>query len=122
MSIWIPGRYEMKKINIEDIVGEEVGKGCKGVRIRWLITKEDGAERFAMRMFDVEPGGHTPLHTHEWEHEVFIYEGKGIVVGEKGEEELKKGDAILMPPHEKHQFRNTGEDLLRFICLIPYLD
>jgi quercetin dioxygenase-like cupin family protein len=112
----------MKKINIDDMEAEEVGKGCKGVGIRWLVTKDDGAKRFAMRMFDVEPAGHTPLHTHEWEHEVFIYEGEGIVVSDKGEEILKKGDAIFMPPFEKHQFRNTGNDILRFICLIPYLD
>ena len=53
-------------------------KGAEGVGIRWLISKEDGAENFAMRMFELERGGHTPLHTHPHEHEVFIVEGEGV--------------------------------------------
>ena len=47
-------------------------EGAKDVDIRWLISKEDGAENFAMRMFELQPGGHTPLHTHPQEHEVFV--------------------------------------------------
>ena len=112
----------MKKLNFKEVEAEEVGKGCKGVSIRWLITKDIGAKHFAMRMFEVRPEGHTPLHSHEWEHEVFVLEGEGLVLGEEGEEILKKGDVIFMPPNEKHQFKNTGEDTLRFLCLIPYLD
>ncbi|MHC4706343.1 MAG: cupin domain-containing protein, partial [Planctomycetota bacterium] len=45
-------------------------EGAKDVEIRWLISKEDGAEDIAMRMFELKPGGHTPLHTHPQEHEV----------------------------------------------------
>ncbi len=112
----------MKKHNFEEINSEVVGKGCKGVSIRWLITKEMGAERFAMRMFQVEPEGHTPLHSHEWEHEVFVLEGEGMVLGASGEEKIKHGDVIFMPAAERHQFKNTGEGTLRFLCLIPYLD
>jgi quercetin dioxygenase-like cupin family protein len=112
----------MKKHNFEEINPEIVGKGCKGVNIRRLITKDIGAERFAMRMFEVEPEGHTPLHSHEWEHEVFVLQGNGLVLGAQGEEKIKHGDVIFMPPFEKHQFKNTGEDSLRFLCLIPYLE
>jgi quercetin dioxygenase-like cupin family protein len=112
----------MKKHSFEDISSEVVGKGCKGVNIRWLITKEMGAERFAMRMFEVEPEGHTPLHSHEWEHEVFVLEGEGMVLGVSGEEKIKHGDVIFMPAEERHQFKNTGDGTLRFLCLIPYLE
>ena len=48
--------------------------GAKGAEMRLLISKADGAENFAMRMFELQPGGHTPLHTHAHEHEVFIVE------------------------------------------------
>lgn len=112
----------MRKVHFEEVDAEEVGQGCKGVNIRWLITKDIGAKRFAMRMFDVEPEGHTPLHSHEWEHEVFVLEGEGMVLGEVGEEKLKRGDVVFMPPNEKHQFKNSGDEKLRFLCLIPYLD
>jgi len=112
----------MKKIYYEEVNAEEVGKGCKGVNIRWLITKDIGAEHFAMRMFEVAPEGHTPLHSHEWEHEVFVLEGEGLVLAQSGEEKIKKGDVIFMPSNERHQFKNTGGENLRFLCLIPYLD
>ncbi|UCE73437.1 MAG: cupin domain-containing protein [Methanomassiliicoccales archaeon] len=109
----------MKKMNYDEVMAKEVGKGCKGVTIRWLITKEMGAENFAMRMFEVEPEGHTPLHSHEWEHEVFVLEGEGLVMAQNGEEMLKPGDVIFMPSMEKHQFKNTGPGNLKFLCLIP---
>ena len=48
--------------------------GAKGAEMRLLISKADGAENFAMRMFELQPGGHTPLHTHAHEHEAFIVE------------------------------------------------
>lgn len=112
----------MKKFNFEEVNAEEVGKGCKDVGIRWLITKDIGAEHFAMRMFEVKPEGYTPLHSHEWEHEVFVLEGEGVVVGGGGEEKIKPGDVIFMPGNETHQFKNTCGGKLRFLCLIPYLD
>jgi quercetin dioxygenase-like cupin family protein len=109
----------MKKFNFQDVTKEELGKGCKGVSIRWLITDKIGAENFAMRMFEVEPEGHTPLHAHEWEHEVFVLSGEGIVVGKEGEEKIKHGDVIFMPSDETHQFRNIGSEDLKFLCLVP---
>ena len=112
----------MKKFNYQEVESEEVGRGCKDVSIRRLITKDIGAEHFAMRMFQVLPSGHTPLHSHLWEHEVLVLEGEGVVVGEDGEENIKSGDVVFMPPNETHQFKNTGEKNLRFLCLIPYLD
>jgi quercetin dioxygenase-like cupin family protein len=63
----------------------EAEEGALKVKVRWLITKEIGAENFAMRLFEIEPGGYTPLHSHPWEHEVFILEGEGVVIGENKE-------------------------------------
>lgn len=31
-------------------------EGAAGVKIRWLISAEEGAPHFAMREFEVEPG------------------------------------------------------------------
>ncbi|HHH80113.1 MAG TPA: cupin domain-containing protein [Thermoplasmatales archaeon] len=95
-------------------------KGAENISIRWLITKNDGAQNFAMRLFELKKGGCSPWHQHDWEHEVFILEGKGVLVTEEGEEELKPGDFVFVPPMEWHQFRQEGEGLLRFLCLIPY--
>lgn len=90
-----------------------------GVAVRWVITGEDGAPNFAMRVFDLEAGASTPFHAHPWEHEAFILEGSGMVRGEAVRREVSPGDVVLILPNEKHQFINDGERVLRFICLIP---
>jgi quercetin dioxygenase-like cupin family protein len=95
-------------------------EGAAGVKIRWLITKEDGAPNFAMREFELAPGGHTPHHAHGWEHEVYVLAGQGIVAGEGGEFALEPGTVVLVPPDEKHQFKNAGSGPFRFLCVVPH--
>lgn len=95
-----------------------VARGASQVRIRELITDANGAPTFAMRLFEVEPKGHTPLHQHAWEHEVFIVEGQGELRGKRAVA-FDQGDAVFVPPGEKHQFINTGQGGLKFICCIP---
>jgi mannose-6-phosphate isomerase-like protein (cupin superfamily) len=41
-------------------------------------------------------------------------------VGEDGETPISTGTVLLVEGDEPHQFRNTGEGVLRFICLIPW--
>ena len=62
-----------------EVPAETVEQGAEGVRIRWIISQADGAPNFAMRHFEIAPGGHTPHHAHDWEHEVFILTGRGNV-------------------------------------------
>jgi len=95
-------------------------EGIKDTKVRWLISKKDGANNFAMRIFEIKPGGYTPFHQHDWEHEVFILKGKGVTKDKDKETSFKQGDVFFVPPMEWHQFKNTGDELLRFICLIPY--
>ena len=109
----------MKHVHYEDVPAEEVEQGAEGVNIRWLITEKDGAANFVMRHFEIAPGGHTPEHSHVWEHEVFILKGQGTVLGAPGEEPFKAGDVILMPGGEIHQFKNTGAAPVEMLCLIP---
>jgi len=91
----------------------------KGVEMRPLITQKEGAPRFAMRVFTLAPDGHTPYHSHEWEHEVYILAGSGLVRGADGERVLRPGDAVFLAPYDEHQFR-AGADGLQFICCVPH--
>jgi quercetin dioxygenase-like cupin family protein len=52
--------------------------------MRDLISEKDGAPNFRLRHFVIEPGGHTPLHRHDWEHENYFISEKGILVTERG--------------------------------------
>ena len=73
-----------------------------------------------MRLFEIRPGGNTPYHQHDWEQEIFILEGNGVAKSESDELPINKGDFIFVKSNEWHQMKNTGENLLKVICLIPY--
>jgi quercetin dioxygenase-like cupin family protein len=109
----------MKIIHKDDIAPVVAqGDDIKGVTIRVMVSDKDGAPNFALRVFDVEPGGNTPFHTHAWEHEVYILSGNGKVNRENDSVELKPGTALYIEPDEKHNFV-AGDDGMSFICVIP---
>ena len=91
-----------------------------GVTVRWVIDEKDGAPYFAMRVFDVAPGHATPFHPHWFEHEVFVLAGHGVLRSEDGETPLEPGSVAFVPGDQVHQFINKGDDVFRFICLIPH--
>lgn len=93
--------------------------GARGVEIRALISRDDGAPTFAMRMFEVQPGGNTPLHRHPHEHEVFVIEGAGVFVHEGENYPITPEDFVFVPGGREHCFKNTGDSILRFLCLVP---
>jgi quercetin dioxygenase-like cupin family protein len=114
-------------MEVEMIVGKEENveptevneKDIEGVSMKVVISPEAGAPNFVMRVFDIQPGGHTAYHTHAWEHEVYVLEGKGMVRQGEKEHLLEKGSFVLVPPGEEHNFANTGDGLFRFICVVP---
>ncbi len=96
-----------------------VMEGSHGCRVRWLVGSAESAPNFAMREFEVDPGGFTPRHSHPYEHEVFVLDGSGEVYEGDEAHPLKAGDVIYVAPDEVHQFRNTGAQPMRFLCMIP---
>ena len=93
--------------------------GAKGCRVRWLVSENDGAPNFAMRQFEVAVGGHTPRHSHPYEHEVYVTEGQGVIYEGDTPHTIKAGDVVLVRPNEVHQFQNHSETPFKFLCLIP---
>lgn len=94
----------------------EVAKGIGG---RVAIGQADGARNFCMRVFEVDEGGHTPRHSHAWEHEIFFHEGAGEVWRDGGWMVVGPGSVAFIPGGEEHQIRNAGRGRLTFVCLIP---
>ena len=109
---------QLKKL--QEVPSSEVTmEGAAGCRVRWLVGEKENAPNFAMREFEVSPGGHTPRHFHDYEHEVYVLAGSGTVLDGNQELPLSAGDVLFVAPNDVHQFRNTGSDPLRFLCLIP---
>lgn len=91
----------------------------KQVTKQEMVGLQDGAKNFAMRYFEVAPGGYTSLDEHQHDHGVMILRGKGRVLLGEQSYEIGFGDAIYIFPHERHQFVNTGDEPLGFLCVIP---
>jgi quercetin dioxygenase-like cupin family protein len=113
----------MIKKNYLDIGEEEVTTyGSSGVTVRWLITKKDGASRYAMRRFEIEPDGQINLHSHAEEHEIYVLSGKARVFNDEGFETIAiPGDVLFVPPYETHGYETVSEDPFSFLCIIPLL-
>jgi quercetin dioxygenase-like cupin family protein len=94
-------------------------KGASGAKMRMLIGPDEGAPNFHMRHFQIAPGGFTPHHQHDYEHEIVILKGSGTAKTEQGDRDISAGDIIYVPANEQHQFINPGNEPLEFICLIP---
>jgi quercetin dioxygenase-like cupin family protein len=107
------------KSNRVAAVDLEDGKSIRKTAKRVLIGPKQGAKNFVMRLFTVEEGGHSALHSHPWEHEVFIVHGAGTVKSTEGETDVNEGDFVYVPPLEEHQFLNSGDGPFEFICIVP---
>jgi len=92
---------------------------AKGVTIRVLMGENVGAPTFTMRHFEIAPGGHTPFHSHPWEHEVFVLSGRGIARRRDGQSRVGPGSFVYVPPDEEHNFENAGDEPFSFLCVIP---
>ena len=106
-------------IKVQDYREIQAEPAADGVTMRVPIGPDDGAPIFNMRVFEVEPGHATPHHSHWWEHEVFVLSGQGLVLTDEGEKPVSHGTTVFVPGGEMHRFRNTGDEVLRFICLVP---
>ena len=105
--------------NTDVIAEEEMIEDAKGVKKRVLISEADGAPNFIMRQFTIAPEGHTPYHKHSWEHEVYVLSGTGEARTGENVVKLSAGTVVLVLPDEEHNFSNTGQEPLNFLCTIP---
>lgn len=107
-----------KDRDVEEIQVEM--EGASDVLKKILIGLKDNSEEIFMRLFTINPGGHTPLHSHSHPHIVKIMEGKGLIVDEEGtEHEVKEGMSAFIPGGEEHQFKNPNNKFFSFLCIIP---
>jgi quercetin dioxygenase-like cupin family protein len=97
-------------------------KGFIGVTARFALTKDDGCPRYAMRVMEFEPGGHSSLHSHPEEHELCFLEGEPAIVDCNGKEtRLQVGDFVYVSPNEPHQIKNVGNTKMKALCTVPIL-
>lgn len=110
-----PGVYDWEGVDIVTYDKPTV----KGVSKRVLIGPKENATDFAMRYFDVQPGGHSARESHPEVHEVIILKGRGRVLMGAEYHDLAEGDVVYIGPNEQHQFLAAEDEGLGFICVAP---
>ena len=95
------------------------GETGKLVTRQELISSRDGAQKFAVRYFEVAPNGHSALDNHEHDHGVIVLRGRGILLLNDEKHEITFGDIIYIAPFETHQFENHSDEPFGFVCVIP---
>ena len=91
----------------------------KKVTKQILIDEGKGWESHVMRLFTLGKGGCSPKHEHPWPHIAFIVSGEGTLMIDGEETGVNRGSYAFVPPNSNHQFRNTGDGDMQFICIVP---
>lgn len=108
-------------VNSNRVGGEALAnKGAEKVTVRYLIGEREGSSRFALRLYTVEEGGHTPLDQHAYEHHVYVLHGRGVMrTDDNGAtlREINEADSIFIPSNAVHQFINEQREPLVFLCV-----
>ncbi|MGQ9680001.1 MAG: cupin domain-containing protein [Candidatus Bathyarchaeia archaeon] len=106
---------EIRRLSKEE--GEPLSEeGYERVNSLMIMPERKDISGFSCRVFRIEPGGHTPIHSHEREHLALVV--KGVCRVEYGSEdrEVGEGSLIYMKSRMGHRFSNPGnETLILFI-------
>ncbi len=91
----------------------------KNASMKVLVDGAMGWESHVMRLMEVGLDGHTPKHSHPWPHINYMVEGEGVLMIDGVDTEVSAGSYAYVPSNSLHQFRNTGNKVFKFLCIVP---
>jgi quercetin dioxygenase-like cupin family protein len=106
---------KVRKISEEPGI-QETEEGFSGVNSVWAVLKRTDLTGFSSRIYRMEPGGHTEIHTHDREHLAVVVSGICKVEGIPDPVTVGSGSIISVPSDLPHSFSNPGRD--RLVLLI----
>ena len=89
-----------------------------GSEIRELLAHRNSAIRHqSLAEARVPVGGSTKEHYHQKTEEIYYFtHGRGRMSIEDEVRDVKAGDAVAIPPGQRHKLWNTGGEPLRLLC------
>ena len=106
--------------NSNNLIGREfISSEAKATFMKALVSPKEGWEGYVMREVEVGENGYTPKHKHPWPHINYVLEGVGEILIDGKINEVSKGSYAYIPSDSLHQFRNTGNKIFKFICIVP---
>lgn len=94
-------------------------KDASNAFMKVLISEKEGWNDYVMRVVEVEKDGFTPKHSHPWPHINYMIEGEGILMMNGKDHPVKAGSYAFVPKDTLHQFKNAGDKVFKFICIVP---
>jgi quercetin dioxygenase-like cupin family protein len=91
----------------------------KNAAMKALISPKEGWDGYVMRVIELAEGGYSPHHTHEWPHINYILEGHGTLHVDGKDTPVEAGSYAYVPAGSRHQYKNEGDGMFRFICIVP---
>ena len=108
--------------NLEDLESINLKEDEENIEKKLLIGEKDGATNFEMKLFTIGPNGYSEHHTHDWDHEIFILNGEGILKSKNKDYNISQGDCIYIKPKEEHQIQNPYDKDLKYILANSLVD
>ncbi|MDX9787686.1 MAG: cupin domain-containing protein [Desulfobacterales bacterium] len=91
----------------------------KNAVMKVLIGPKEGWGDYVMRVLELGKDGYTPKHVHAWPHINYVIEGKGVLHMDGTDTPVEAGAYAYVPADSLHQYKNIGEGVFRFICIVP---
>ena len=107
-------------MNIKDVEKIEAFSGQEGTKIKQIFSPEDTSNviRYSIAHCTINPGKTSKPHVMRTSEIYYILEGKGIFHLEAEKQEVKKNDAIFVPPNSRQFLENNGETNLIALCVV----
>src|SRR5688500_14288739 len=111
-------RSRIPVMDIQNIARVPAFTTKDGSEIRELLAHRNSCIRNqSLAEARLPPGGATTPHFHPRAEEIYyILSGQGSMRIDREAQPVSAGDAIAIPPGQKHQIVNTGSDTLLFLC------
>jgi quercetin dioxygenase-like cupin family protein len=105
------------KVYSKEALQETTEYCCVNTTVKELKTQEADESNINIKLFEMQPGGYSPLHSHPPQHQLIITDGEGSIFDGEKTVGIKTGDIAYVAPNEPHQLRATGDKPLKFIGL-----
>ena len=104
----------------EEPGSDEVEEGYSGVNSVWVVLKRTDLADFSSRIFRMEPGGRTRMHTHDREHVAVVIRGTCRVDTGTEFKEVREGSIVTVPANTSHRFSNASPEGLVLLIMNFY--
>ena len=104
----------------EEPGSDEVEEGYSGVNSVWVVLKRTDLAGFSSRIFRIEPGGRTRMHTHDREHVAVVIKGTCLVDTGTEVKEVREGSIVTVPANTPHRFSNASPEGLVLLIMNLY--